>query len=174
MDQLEQLSKQELIELVHIFAKNMLALDGVWFQSIEAKLGMDEAIEHDQNAWRIYTAIEAKRIKTFLKLPEKQGINCLKKALDFHFNAFLNQTETRITEDTLIYKVIDCRVQTARTRKGMPLHPCKSVGIIEYSYFAKEIDPRFDCETISCFPDITDPTCACCWKFTLQNETKTD
>lgn len=72
------------------------------------------------------------------------------------------------------YKVIDCRVQTARTRKGMPLHPCKSVGIIEYSYFAKEIDPRFDCETISCFPDITDPTCACCWKFTLQNETKTD
>ena len=102
MDQLEQLSKQELIELVHIFAKNMLALDGVWFQSIEAKLGMDEAIEHDQNAWRIYTAIEAKRIKTFLKLPEKPGINGLKKALDFHFNAFLNQTETRITEDTLI------------------------------------------------------------------------
>ena len=47
MDQLEQLSKQELIELVHIFAKNMLALDGVWFQSIETKLGMDEAIEHD-------------------------------------------------------------------------------------------------------------------------------
>lgn len=156
MDQLEQLSKQELIELVHIFAKNMLALDGVWFQSIETKLGMDEAIEHDQNAWRKYTVIEAKRIKTFLKLPEKPGINGLKKALDFHFNAFLNQTETRITEDTLIYKVIDCRVQTARTRKGMPLHPCKSVGIIEYSYFAKEIDSRFGCETISCFPIITD------------------
>ena len=117
---------------------------------------------------------EAKRIKTFLKLPEKPGINGLKKALDFHFNAFLNQTETRITEDTLIYKVIDCRVQTARTRKGMPLHPCKSVGIIEYSYFAKEIDSRFDCETISCFPNITDPTCACCWKFSLRNETKTD
>ena len=34
--------KAELIELVHIFAKNMLALDGVWFQSIEAKLGMDK------------------------------------------------------------------------------------------------------------------------------------
>lgn len=170
MNQLEQLSKEELIELVHIFAKNMVALDGVWFQSIEAKHGMYEAIEHDQNAWRKYTVTEAKRIKTFLDLPEKAGIEGLKKALDFHFNAFLNKTETQINDDTLTYRVVDCRVQTARTRKGMPLHPCKSVGIIEYTYFAKEIDSRFDCETVSCFPDITDRECACCWKFTLRKE----
>lgn len=170
MDRLEQLSKKELIELIHIFSKNMVALDGVWFQSIEAKHGMDEAIEHDRNAWRKYTVIEARRIKTFLNLPEKAGIEGLKKALDFHFNAFLNQTETTINGNTLIHRVVDCRVQTARTRKGMPLHPCKSVGIIEYTYFAKEIDSRFDCEAVSCFPDITDPECACCWKFTLQKE----
>ncbi|WP_455497796.1 DUF6125 family protein [Coprobacter sp.] len=170
MDQLEQLSKKELIELVRIFAKNMLALDGVWFQSIEAKHGMDEAIEHDRNAWRKYTVTEARRIKTFLNLPEKAGIEGLKIALDFHFNAFLNKTEVAIDADTLVYRVVDCRVQTARRGKGMPLHPCKSVGIIEYTYFAKEIDCRFDCETISCFPDITDPDCACCWKFTLRKE----
>lgn len=170
MDQLEQLSKQELIDLVQIFAKNMLALDGVWFQSVEFKQGMDEAIVHDRNAWERYSAIEARRIKAFLKLPEKAGINGLKKALDFHFNAFLNKTEISIDNNTLIYKVIDCRVQTARTRKGMPLHPCKCVGFMEYSCFAKEIDSRFECETISCFPDITDSGCACCWKFTLREE----
>ncbi len=170
MNRLEQFSKQELIELVHIFAKNMLALDGVWFQSIESKFDMDEAIEHDQNAWRKYTVIEARRIKAFLNLPEKAGINGLKDALDLHFNAFLNRTETLISDNNLIYRVVDCRVQTARIRKGMPLHPCKSVGYIEYSYFAKEIDSRFECETISCFPDVTDPGCACCWKFTLRQE----
>ena len=127
MNRLEQFSKQELIELVHIFAKNMLALDGVWFQSIESKFDMDEAIEHDQNAWRKYTVIEARRIKAFLNLPEKAGINGLKDALDLHFNAFLNRTETLISDNNLIYRVVDCRVQTARIRKGMPLHPCKSV-----------------------------------------------
>ena len=131
---------------------------------------MDEAIEHDQNAWRKYTVIEARRIKAFLNLPEKAGINGLKDALDLHFNAFLNRTETLISDNNLIYRVVDCRVQTARIRKGMPLHPCKSVGYIEYSYFAKEIDSRFECETISCFPDVTDPGCACCWKFTLRQE----
>lgn len=170
MNRLEQLSKKELIELVHIFAKNMVALDGVWFQSIEKKHGMDEAIEHDQNAWRKYTAVEAGRIKKFLNLPEHAGTDGLKQALDFHFNSFLNKTETVIYKDTLIYRVVDCRVQSARTRKGMPLHPCRSVGIIEYTYFAKEIDSRFDCEVISCFPEITDTECACCWKFTLRPE----
>ena len=57
--------------------------------------------------------------------------------------------------NTLTYTAVDCRVQTARKRKGMPFHPCKSVGIIEYSGFAREIDDRFTCECISCYPEIT-------------------
>ena len=52
---IESLSKKELIELLDIYAKNWLAMDGVWFQSIEKKHGMDEAMEHDENAWRIFT-----------------------------------------------------------------------------------------------------------------------
>ena len=46
------LSKEELLSLLEIYAKNWLAMDGVWFQSIEQKLGMDEAIYHDEQAWR--------------------------------------------------------------------------------------------------------------------------
>lgn len=40
-------SKDELIELIEIYSKNRLAMDGVWFQSVEHKLGMDEAVFHD-------------------------------------------------------------------------------------------------------------------------------
>ena len=58
-------------------------------------------------------------------------------------------------------------MQSARERKGMPFHPCKSVGIIEYGGFAKAIDPRIRCECVSCYPDVTDPTCRCKWKFTI-------
>ena len=73
-----------------------------------------------------------------------------------------------IEGNTLTYTAMDCRVQTARSRKGMPFHPCKSVGIIEYREFAKVIDPRFTCQCVSCYPDITDETCCCKWKFTLE------
>ena len=36
--------------------------------------------------------------------------------------------------------------------KQMEYHPCKSVGIIEYSGFAKTIDERITCECLSCYP----------------------
>ena len=166
---LVSLSKEELIELIGIYSKNWLALDGVWFQSIEEKLGMEEAMIHDERAWERFTVIEAKRIKEFLKLPEQAGLEGLAKALQLRFYGNINKDSIEIDGNTLIYTAIDCRVQTARLRKGMPFHPCKSVGVIEYSGFAKTIDSRFTCECVSCFPDITDDTCCCKWKFILND-----
>lgn len=166
---IQSLPKEKLLELIDIYAKHWLAMDGVWFQSIETKFGMDEAIEHDENAWRQFTVIEARRIKAFLGLPEQAGLEGLKKALGLRMYANINDDEIRVENNTLIYRTLDCRVQNARKRKGLPFHPCKSVGIIEYAYFAKTIDDRFECEAISCFPDITDETCHCSWKFTLSD-----
>jgi hypothetical protein len=164
---IKKLKKEELIRLIDIYAKNWLAMDGIWFQSLEQKLGMDEAIEHDENVWRSFTVIEAKRIKDFLNLPERAGIEGLKQALSMRLYANINKYEIIIKDNVLVYRTLDCRVQNARKRKGMEFHPCKSVGIIEYSYFAKTIDDRFKCEVLSCYPDITDQTCNCSWKFAL-------
>ena len=164
---LSQYSKDQLIELIEIYSKNWLAMDGVWFQSIERKLGMDEAMYHDGEAWKRFTVIEAKRIKEFLKLPDNSGIKGLEKALKLRFYANINEDKIEIEGNTLTYTSVNCRVQRARERKGMPFHPCKSVGIIEYTEFAKTIDSRFTCECVSCYPDITDDECCCKWKFTL-------
>lgn len=164
---LSTLSKEQLIELIDIYSKNWLAMDGVWFQSVEQRLGMDEAMLHDAEAWRRFTVIEAKRIKDFLGLPDNSGIEGLAKALKLRFYANINKDDITIEGNTLTYTSVDCRVQRARERKGMPFHPCKSVGIIEYSGFARAIDERFTCECISCYPEITDSTCCCKWRFTL-------
>ncbi len=164
---LSSFSKEQLIELIEIYSKNWLAMDGVWFQSVEQKLGMDEAMLHDAEAWRRFTVIEAKRIKEFLKLPDNSGVEGLAKALGLRFYANINKDIIEIEGNTLTYTSVDCRVQRARERKGMPFHPCKSVGIIEYSGFAKVIDERFTCECVSCYPDITDSSCCCKWRFTL-------
>lgn len=165
---LSSFSREQLIELIDIYSKNWLAMDGVWFQSVEQKLGMDEAMFHDAEAWRRFTVIEAKRIKDFLGLPDNSGLEGLAKALKLRFYANINNDVIEIEGNTLTYTSVDCRVQRARERKGMPFHPCKSVGIIEYSGFAKVIDERFTCECVSCYPDITDAACCCKWRFTLQ------
>lgn len=166
-DILESLSKDELIQLIGIYSKNWLAMDGVWFQSVESRYGMDEAMLHDAEAWKRFTVIEAKRIKEFLRLPENAGTEGLEKALKLRFYANINEDRIVIDGNTLTYTAINCRVQTARKRKGMELHPCRSVGIIEYTGFAQVIDSRFTCECISCYPEITDDTCCCKWRFTL-------
>lgn len=166
-DIIQNLERKDLLRLIDIYAKNWLAMDGVWFQSVEQKFGMGEAIEHDENAWRQFTVIEAKRIIDFLALPEHAGVDGLKKALALRMYANINEDEIITVDNTLIYRTLDCRVQNARKRKGMEFHPCKSVGIIEYTFFAKTIDSRFSCEAISCYPDVKDTTCNCAWKFTL-------
>lgn len=164
---LAALSKTELIDLIEIYSKNWLAMDGVWFQSIERKFGMEEAMYHDGEAWRQFTEIEARRIKEFLKLPEQAGLEGLKRALSLRFYANLNRDEITIEGNTLIYRVLNCRVQTARARKKMDYHPCKPVGLIEYAGFARVIDRRMTCTCLSCYPDVEDKTCCCAWQFTL-------
>ena len=83
-EHLSALGKEDLIRLIEIYSKNWLALDGVWFQSVERKRGMDEAMEHDAEAWRRFTVIEARRIKTFLGLPEHAGLEGLAAAAVYH------------------------------------------------------------------------------------------
>ena len=169
-ENLSDYTKEELIQLIEIYSKNWLAMDGVWFQAVERKFGMDEAMYQDAEAWKHYTVVEAKKIKEFLQLPNRAGIEGLKKALSIRFYANINEDRIETEGNTLIYTSVNCRVQRARERKGMPFHPCKSVGIIEYRGFAQVIDDRFTCECLSCYPDITDPACCCKWKFTLQEE----
>ena len=166
---IDGLSKEELLELNKIYAKNWLAHDGLWFQSIEEKYGIDMAIEMDKEAWRKFTVIEARRLIDFLGLEKNSGIVGLKKALLFRPYSSLNQDEFSVEgSNKLIYRVKTCRVQEARRKKGMTDFPCKSVGIIEYSLFAKIIDDRFETEVISCYPDITDAEYNCIWKFELK------
>ncbi len=171
VEKIEDLSKEELLELNKIYAKNWLAHDGLWFQSIEERHGMDMAIDMDREAWRRFTVIEARRLIDFLQLGSNSGIEGLKKALSFRLYSSLNEDEIVIEGDNVLqYRVKTCRVQHARRKKGLPDFPCKSVGIVEYGLFAKTIDERFETETISCHPDVTDAEYNCIWKFTLNDK----
>ncbi len=169
-DFLNKFSKDELIQLIEIYSKNWLAMDGVWFQSVERKSGMEEAMFHDLAVWRSFTVIEAKRIKEFLGLPEQAGLAGLAQALQLRLYANLNEAQIELSGNKLIYTMTKCRVQTARERKGLPYHPCKAVGEIEYGDFAKTIDSRLLCRCLSCYPEAVDNTCCCKWEFTLPEE----
>lgn len=165
----ESFSKEQLIELLMADSRNVVAMDGVWFQSVERELGMDAAMHHDEEAWKRYTVTEARRIKKFLGLSEAPGLEGLAAALPLRMVDRANETSCEITGNKLLYKIVTCRVQEARTKKGMPLHPCKSAAVYEYGYFATAIDERIKTKCVSCYPDLDEACndCACCWEFTI-------
>jgi len=166
---LYSLSKEELIGIITDDAKNWLAHDGVWFQSLEKKYGMEVAVDIDTDAWRLFTVIEAKRIMERLGLKPGGGIAALVECLKHRFYARLNLQEcVEVTKTRAVFRMIDCRVQSARKRKGLPEHPCKSVGVVEYAGFAGAIDERIETRCIACPPDEHPEGFWCAWEFTLK------
>ena len=166
----KDLSKEQLLELLQDAAKNWLAHDGLWFQQVENKCDMATAIELDANAWKQFTQIEAKRIMKRLNMPPAGGIPALIQALAFRLYAFINIQElSEVTDKRCIFRMVNCRVQSARKRKGLPDFPCKPVGVIEYEYFAKTIDPRIKTRCIACPPDPHPEDYYCSWEFTIKD-----
>ena len=169
-EDLEKLSKEELLDYIEDISKNWLAIDGTWFQAVESEFGMDKAIDLDAKSWNVFTVVEAKRLMQRFNIPENGGISALIKALKFRVYANINKQEiVEISEKRCVFRMNDCRVQSARKRKGLPDFPCKQVGIPEYSLFAKTIDPRIKTKCIACPPDPHPDSYYCAWEFTIKD-----
>ncbi len=167
---LENLSREELIKLVEIYAKNWLAHDGCWFLAAEEKYGLERAIELDTRSWACFSSVEARRIMQTFEIPADGGLEALEKALRYRLYATVNtQVAEGVDDSTLRFRMVECRVQQARQRKGLTPFPCKSVGLVEYSRFAETVDPRIETRCIHAPPDaVSEEFCA--WEFRLSTK----
>ncbi len=168
---LRALDKEELVRIALDDAKNWLAHDGLWFQAVESAHGMEAAIAADRAAWERFTVVEARRIMERLGIRPGGGIPALLECLKHRLYARLNAQEVASASDErAVFVMRDCRVQSARRRKGLPAFPCKSVGLVEYAGFARAVDPRIRTRCIACPPDELPDDRWCAWEFTLSRE----
>jgi len=168
-EDLTDFSRDELLDYIEHLSKLWLAIDGTWFQAIEKEYGLEKAIDTDTKQWKRFTVIEAKRIMALLRIPENGGIPALIKALKFRVYANINEQEIiEVTKNRCVFRMNNCRVQFARKNKNLPDFPCKSVGLLEYSEFAKIIDPRIQTKCICCPPDPHPDEYYCSWEFNLK------
>jgi len=129
---------------------------------------MNDAKRCNDSCWAHFSPFEAWSIKKYLDLPQNPGLEGLKKALGFRLYARIN-TQSFIDEgpDSFVFQMNQCRVQYARKRKGLDDYPCKSGGMVEYTYFARSIDPRIKTECIGCPPDDHPDEWYCAWRFKI-------
>lgn len=167
---LEDLSREELIKLAETYAKNWLAHDGCWFLAAENRLGMETAIELDTQSWACFSPVEAQRIMQTFGIGPGGGLDALERALAYRLYAAVNRQQAdRVSDTTLRFRMVECRVQQARQRKGLSPFPCQSVGLVEYAQFAHTIDPRIETTCVHAPPDeAIDSFCE--WQFELKGE----
>ncbi len=164
---LAELDDATLHALRKALAANWLAIDGVWFQAVEKRQGMADAKAVNDACWSAFSPLEAARIMALVGLPGQGGLDALAEALRHRLYASLNEQEIFFdTDGSLVLRMVNCRVQSARKRKGLPDYPCKSGGIVEYTSFAAAIDARLECRCIACPPDPHPDDWFCAWRFT--------
>jgi len=166
---LSSLPAADRINMASEIAKNWLANDGIWFQAVEQRHGMNDAKRCNDSCWGRFSPWEAHAIKKFLKLSPEPGLDGLALALQFRLYAHINE-QTIIKEGPggIIFRMTTCRVQEARKRKGLPDYPCKSAGLVEYTRFAETIDPRIKTQCIGCPPDDHPLDWSCAWRFFIE------
>ena len=169
-DFLREMPKEDQLSLLDSIAKNWLAQDGVWFQAVEFTRGMNDAKRCNDSTWARFSPFEAWSIKRMLGLGKHPGLDGLKKALNFRMYGRLNIQSCRREGNALVFEMNNCRVQSARNRKGLDDYPCKSAGLVEYSTFATAIDDRIKTECLGCPPDSHPDNWFCAWRFVIDED----
>lgn len=172
-DDLEKMGLAEVKAWLEDAARLWLAHDGLWFQAVDKDHGMETAMKHDTTAWSHFSPLEAKRIMKRLGIEPGGGLPALARCLDHRLYAILNEQEiVEQTDARFVFRMKNCRVQSARNRKGLPDFPCREVGIVEYTTFAQTIDPRIRTRCIACPPDDHPEKWYCSWEFTIEEGEK--
>lgn len=164
-----EMDEDRLNELLQGLAKNWLVMDGVWFQAVEKARGMNDAKRCNDSCWGKFSPYEAHAIRQFLNLGDRPGLAGLKKALNFRMYSFIN-TQSIVDEGpkSFVFQMNECRVQAARKRRNLPDYPCKSAGLVEYTYFASAFDPTIKTTCIGCPPDSHPEEWFCAWRFSVE------
>jgi hypothetical protein len=135
------------------FRRCYQAVDGLWFMKVEEKIGFDSALDIDHEIWKVMPKIQARMIKSMLKL--NNGVDALFKGLTtklglegFKFKAEKNRNGFRIT-------ITDCPWHNLMIKSGRE----KLSGIVgtticgtEYPVWVSEFDEtmQFKLESQKC------------------------
>ncbi len=168
---LSEVGVDKLLKLFRMQIKNIWRVDGLYFQGIEKRFGVDAATEIDKETWRILAKIEARDLKKIKGIEIVEDIETfMELLLNTSWALYQTKKKVEIRGNTGIFKVVSCRVQEARVKKGLDIFPCKPVRVGYLIEFAKEMNPNIEVQVISCPPDEKNPEFWCGWKFTLKQK----
>jgi hypothetical protein len=164
--ELEKLPKQILIELIRMYSRNWLTVDGLWFSGVEEKFGLDSALELDFRMWRIGSKIEAKRIKEILPLAGS-GLESVLRVINFMGWAASFGYRVDRSKDRALWTCTYCPPQVHRKKAGLPELPCRPTFEACFANVCEVVDPSVQVTCLICPPDPHPEDVWCQWEFSV-------
>jgi hypothetical protein len=163
--ELERLPRETLLDLIEMYSRNWVTVDGLWFGGVEEKYGPEPALELDVRMWRIGSKIEIKRIKELLNLGP--GLEDMMRAINFLSWAFCFGYDYTLEEDRAVWTCNVCPPQEARVKAGLGEFPCKPTFEACFGNLVQILDPRVRVGCEFCPPDDHPDEAWCRWVFEL-------
>jgi hypothetical protein len=170
--ELEKLPKETLLELIKVYSRNWLTVDGLWFSGVEEIYGLDAAMALDVRMWRIGSLIEIKRIKKVLNL--KGGLSDILRGVDFMSWAPSFGYEYEIAQGRALWTCTQCPPQEHRIKAGKGEFPCRATFDACFSNVIEVIDPAVQVKCIFCPPGPHPKDAWCQWEFVSPNESRSN
>ncbi|MDP2743886.1 MAG: DUF6125 family protein [Dehalococcoidia bacterium] len=168
-EELQKLSREELLKVIKVLGRNWITLDGLWFTGVEDEFGMEAAVKLDERMWSKQAGIEARRMREALGISEK-GPPGVARAYSMltpcWADAFL--PEFSGTPDRLRVRINHCNAQEAREKLGRPRFPCKVVGLSHFNSIIRAVDQEVEVKCLVCPPDPLHGSYWCEWELTLK------
>jgi len=162
--ELEKLPKSALIELIKMYSRNWLTVDGLWFSGVEKKFGLDEALDLDVRMWEISSRIEARRIKEFLDLKE-DGLQSVLRAINFMSWAASFGYKVEYRGNQAIWTCTHCPPQINRIKAGMEEFACRPTFEACFGSLCEVMDPKVKVTCLICPPEPHPEDIWCQWEF---------
>lgn len=147
-----KLSRQELIELLVVFGRQALVLDGLWFLGVEERWGHQAALAVDEQMWHRYGANEAGRLMAFLGLERVDTLEDVRRVFLLTPVWGLLGARAEVAGGRCHLWVTDCLPQKARTRKGLGEFACQQTGVNYFQSFLSALNPRLRFSCAFCPP----------------------
>ena len=165
MQNLDILSREELVKYLRFVSGLAMAVDGLWFMAAEKATGFDRALAMDVNVWKWYAPLLVKRLRKNFSL-NGTGLEALKEIL--RHDPMWWSVDVRITEDTpgrFVFEVRNCPALTAMEKMKREKLTCEPVEGAYLEALASAVDPGIRVLALKLPPRHSPDEICCRWAF---------
>jgi hypothetical protein len=165
----ETMQAPELRSYIEFLLWHYRVMDSFWYLQIAEQFDEPTADRLNEKVWGRIAAMAAKNLVKRFAIDD-HGLKGFVRALRYWPWCILVDYHIAESPEEVIISVPSCPTQDARTRRGLKEYNCREMHRLEFSSFAKEIDPRIETRCLFAPPDPRREGAVCKWRFKMNSE----